>query len=37
MDSLPEIARWEYMTQMGAEGTPEGELQEVLRNPRNWI
>jgi coproporphyrinogen III oxidase len=34
--SLPETARWEYMSQMGKEGTREGELLEVLRKPRDW-
>lgn len=34
--SLPEIARWEYMSDMGAEGTKEGELLEVLKNPKEW-
>ncbi|ODO00638.1 coproporphyrinogen III oxidase [Cryptococcus wingfieldii CBS 7118] len=36
--SLPETARWEYMTDLGREGagTPEAKLTEVLRNPRDW-
>lgn len=36
--SLPEVARWEYMTKLGAEGsgTPEEELQKVLKKPREW-
>ncbi|GBE85462.1 Oxygen-dependent coproporphyrinogen-III oxidase [Sparassis crispa] len=34
--SLPETARWEYQTDMGAEGTEEAELVEVLKNPREW-
>jgi len=34
--SLPETARWEYMTDLGAEGTEEGKLMEVLRKPREW-
>ncbi|KAJ7644203.1 coproporphyrinogen III oxidase [Roridomyces roridus] len=34
--SLPEVARWEYMTDLGGEGTEEGKLMEVLRTPRNW-
>lgn len=36
MGSLPEIARWEYMSDMGKEGTEEGDLLEVLRKPRDW-
>lgn len=35
--SLPETARWEYCTDMGAEGTREGELVELLRKPKDWI
>lgn len=35
--SLPEEARWEYYTDMGAEGTREGELLEVLKKPRLWV
>ncbi|WWC73447.1 uncharacterized protein I206_107417 [Kwoniella pini CBS 10737] len=37
--SLPETARWEYMTPVGAEGSnsPEEELQKVLKNPREWV
>ncbi len=35
--SLPETARWEYMSDMGAEGTREGELIEVLKNPKEWV
>ncbi|KAF4563911.1 Coproporphyrinogen-III oxidase [Pleurotus pulmonarius] len=35
--SLPEEARWEYMSDMGEAGTREGELMEVLRAPRDWI
>lgn len=36
--SLPEVARWEYMTPLGREGsgTREEELQNVLKNPREW-
>ncbi|XP_044756061.1 oxygen-dependent coproporphyrinogen-III oxidase [Coccinella septempunctata] len=33
--SLPLKAKWEYMHQPGPD-TPEGELLEVLRNPREW-
>ncbi|RXK38045.1 coproporphyrinogen III oxidase [Tremella mesenterica] len=35
--SLPETARWEYMSDMGKEGTEEGKLMEVLRHPREWV
>ncbi|KZV98901.1 Coproporphyrinogen oxidase [Exidia glandulosa HHB12029] len=35
--SLPETARWEYCTEMGAEGTREGELVALLRTPRDWV
>ncbi|WVQ66547.1 uncharacterized protein L199_004729 [Kwoniella botswanensis] len=37
--SLPETARWEYMSPVGAEGTntPEEELQKVLKNPKEWV
>ncbi|KAG8976395.1 Coproporphyrinogen-III oxidase [Tulasnella sp. 427] len=35
--SLPETARWEYMSDMGAEGTEEGKLLEVLKNPKDWV
>ncbi|KAF7430312.1 Coproporphyrinogen-III oxidase [Pleurotus ostreatus] len=35
--SLPEEARWEYMSDMGEAGTREGDLMEVLRTPRDWI
>ncbi|WWD20078.1 hypothetical protein CI109_104552 [Kwoniella shandongensis] len=36
--SLPETARWEYMSPLGAEGsgTREAELMEVLKNPKDW-
>ncbi|ESK87765.1 coproporphyrinogen iii oxidase [Moniliophthora roreri MCA 2997] len=34
--SLPEVARWEYMSDMGAEGTEEGKLMEVVRSPKEW-
>jgi len=34
--SLPEVARWEYMTELGGEGTEEGKLMEVLRTPKDW-
>ncbi|KAF8074647.1 coproporphyrinogen III oxidase [Lyophyllum atratum] len=35
--SLPETARWEYMSELGEEGTEEGKLVEVLKKPREWI
>ncbi|KAJ7288221.1 coproporphyrinogen III oxidase [Mycena rebaudengoi] len=35
--SLPEVARWEYMTELGAEGTEEGKLMEVLKTPKEWV
>ena len=34
--SLPETARWEYMSDLGAAGTPEGDLMEILRKPKDW-
>ncbi|KAL0955194.1 hypothetical protein HGRIS_004099 [Hohenbuehelia grisea] len=34
--SLPEEARWEYESDMGAAGTEEGRLMEVLRDPKDW-
>ena len=35
--SLPETARWEYMSEMGTdENTEEGKLIKILKNPRNW-
>lgn len=36
INSLPETARWEYMSDMGGEGTEEGKLMDVLRKPREW-
>ncbi|KAG8919739.1 Coproporphyrinogen-III oxidase [Tulasnella sp. 418] len=35
--SLPETARWEYMSDMGVEGSQEGDLMAVLRVPREWV
>ncbi|KDQ08480.1 hypothetical protein BOTBODRAFT_48202 [Botryobasidium botryosum FD-172 SS1] len=35
--SLPETARWEYMSDMGEEGTEEGKLVEVLKTARDWV
>jgi len=34
--SLPETARWEYMTEMD-EGEEEKELLNVLKNPVEWV
>jgi coproporphyrinogen III oxidase len=35
--SLPETARWEYMSETGQEeGSEEARLMEVLRKPRDW-
>lgn len=35
--TLPETARWEYMSEMGLdENTEEGRLMEILKNPREW-
>ncbi|KAF5356373.1 hypothetical protein D9758_009476 [Tetrapyrgos nigripes] len=36
--SLPEVARWEYMSEMGQdEDSEEGKLVQVLKNPRDWV
>lgn len=36
--SLPETARWEYMSEIGTEeGTEEAQLVQVLREPRTWV
>jgi len=36
--SLPDTARWEYMSEMGTEeGTEESKLVQVLREPRTWV
>ncbi|KAH6888966.1 coproporphyrinogen III oxidase [Coprinopsis sp. MPI-PUGE-AT-0042] len=36
--SLPETARWEYMSEMGEEeGSEEAKLLTVLREPRAWV
>ncbi|OBZ71534.1 Oxygen-dependent coproporphyrinogen-III oxidase [Grifola frondosa] len=36
--SLPETARWEYMSELGSDpDTEEGKLMSVLRNPKDWI
>ncbi|KAG6918166.1 hypothetical protein DXG01_016151 [Tephrocybe rancida] len=35
--SLPETARWEYMSELGGEeGTEEAKLLAVLNTPRDW-
>lgn len=34
--SLPLTARWEYMHEP-AKGTPEAEMLEVLRSPKEWV
>ncbi|KAI0927646.1 hypothetical protein AcV5_008125 [Taiwanofungus camphoratus] len=37
--SLPETARWEYMSDLGTDGdaSEEGKLIEVLKRPRDWV
>ncbi|KAL1408279.1 Coproporphyrinogen-III oxidase [Vanrija albida] len=37
--SLPEVARWEYMTPLGTKGsgTPEEKLIDVLKTTHDWI
>ena len=35
--SLPEMARWEYMCELGEEGTEEGKLVAVLKTPIDWV
>jgi coproporphyrinogen III oxidase len=35
--SLPEVARWEYCSEVGSNAdSEEGKLLEVLKNPRAW-
>tara|TARA_B110001452_G_scaffold197632_1_gene167575 strand:+ start:1583 stop:2641 length:1059 start_codon:yes stop_codon:yes gene_type:complete len=34
--SLPETARWEYNHQV-EEGTPEAEIMDAFKNPRDWL
>ena len=34
--SLPETARWEY-DHHPAPGSPEHEIMQVFKHPRNWI
>ncbi|KAF5344865.1 hypothetical protein D9758_011604 [Tetrapyrgos nigripes] len=36
--SLPEVARWEYMSDLGEDKeSEEGKLLEVVKNPRDWL
>lgn len=36
--SLPETARWEYMSDMGTDPeSPEGKLMAVVKVPREWV
>ena len=36
--SLPETARWEYMSEMGTEeGSEEAKLMAVIKTPRQWV
>jgi coproporphyrinogen III oxidase len=36
--SLPETARWEYMSDLGTQsGSREAQLLEVLKTPRVWV
>ncbi|KAF7298929.1 Coproporphyrinogen oxidase [Mycena indigotica] len=36
--TLPETVRWEYMTDMGGEGTEEGRIMAVVTGkPREWV
>ncbi|KAL1710771.1 Coproporphyrinogen III oxidase [Schizophyllum commune] len=34
--SLPETVRWEYMTDLGGEGTEEGKLMHAVKHVREW-
>lgn len=34
--SLPETARWEYNPTI-KEGSPEAEILDVFKNPRDWF
>mgnify|MGYP002823505237 CR=1 FL=1 len=34
--SLPETARWEY-NHSPAEGSPEAEILDAFKNPREWV
>jgi len=33
--SLPETARWEY-SHVPAEGSPEADIMDAYKNPRDW-
>lgn len=36
--SLPETARWEYMSELGTEeGSEEEKVMKVLKSPRDWV
>lgn len=35
--SLPEVARWEYMSSLPEEGSEEERLMNVLKAPREWV
>nr|AOR51719.1 coproporphyrinogen III oxidase [Phaffia rhodozyma] len=35
--TIPLTARWEYCSELGEQGTEEGRLMEVLREPREWL
>jgi len=35
--SLPETARWEYMSDLGSGEGEEGRMIEVLKAPREWV
>ena len=36
--SLPEVARWEYCSELGAQAdSEEGKLLKVLKEPRAWV
>ena len=36
--SLPETARWEYMSEMGTEeGSEEEKLMQVIKTPKKWV
>lgn len=36
--SLPETARWEYMSELGTEeGSEEEKLMKILKSPKDWV
>ncbi|PCH40461.1 coproporphyrinogen III oxidase [Wolfiporia cocos MD-104 SS10] len=37
--SMPETARWEYMSDLGGDGenSEEGKIVQVLRTPKEWV